>query len=312
MSENMKASIIIPSRGMEPGLRRLLDALVKEIGGQKVEVILVDDGSEKALNFLETEYGGKLNLKVERQSPQGPAAARNLGVKRAVSAILIFLDSDVAPLPGWFSAMSNRMESNPDLAGVEGKTVSQNLEELNPFSHFLDNLEGGKYLTCNIGYHREWIEKAGGFDERFRHPWREDSDLAFSILELGGKIGFEPNAVVDHPVRPVRPFRLFWFYPIRRGYDWLLYRKHPQLYLRAESGFADLSELSFFISFALAAVLFTLGWIVPGFITLIFHQAIYNHIMLRRLSYGPRVARNLAVPWKVFAKSYLFFYPGFS
>jgi hypothetical protein len=31
--------------------------------------------------------------------------------------------------------------------------------------------------------------------------------------------------------------------------------------------------------------------------------------LLRRLNYGKREAYNLAVPWKVFAKSYLFFWP---
>jgi len=309
MNNKPRASIIIPSRGMVEGLRKLFRALALEVAGQKVEVILVDDGSRHPLSFLEAEYRGKLNLKVVRQEPRGPAAARNLGVKNASAETIIFLDSDVTPLPGWFSALLSRLEQDPGLAGVEGKTISRNLEDLNPFSHYLENLEGGKYLTCNIAYRREWVEKVGGFDERFKHPWREDSDLAFSILEQGGKIIFAPEVAVGHPVRPVNLWRLFWFYPIRRGYEWLVFRRHPDHCHTLEMGFADLSEETFLFSFLLALIFFALGWMIPGFLALIFHQAIYNHILLRKLSFGTRVALNPAVPWKIYARAYPFFYP---
>jgi len=309
MSEQPRASIIIPSRGMEQGLRSLFDALAQELAGKNVELILADDGSEKPLDFLEAEYRGRLELKFARQKPIGPAAARNLGIKNAAASIIIFLDSDVKPVPGWFEAIITPLEKDPGLAGVEGKTVSSNFEELNPFAHFLDNLEGQKYLTCNIAYRREWLLRAGRFDQRFKHPWREDSDLAFSILELGGKIIFEPKALVDHPVRPVNTGRMFWFYPVRRGYDWLLLRKHPELFQQKLVHITDLSELTFLFSFVLAAIFFALGWTVPGFFVLLLHQAIYSHILLRHLHFGEREAHNLAVPWRVFARSYFFFWP---
>ncbi len=304
-----EASIIIPSRGMEEGLRKLFAALALELAGKNVEVILVDDGSEPPLAALEAEFQGRLHLRVVRQDPKGPAAARNAGLKNSSSELVVFLDSDVLPLPGWFSALTRPLLQEGSPAGVEGKTVSHNLEELNPFSHYLENLEGGVYLTCNIAYRREWIERAGGFDERFKHPWREDSDLAFGIMELGGKIIFEPNAMVNHPVRPVNLWRLFWFYPTRRGYDMLFYRKHPKARGKMESSFADLSELSFLATLAAAAALFALGWPVAGLAALLFHQAIYHNIFLRKLHFGARAARNLAVPWKVFAKAYPFFWP---
>jgi glycosyltransferase involved in cell wall biosynthesis len=309
MSGKPRASIIIPSRGMDECLRRLFNALIPEISRKDVEVILIDDGSDKPLDFLAEEYAGRLNLKVVRQDPLGPAAARNLGIKSSAADIIVFLDSDVKPLPGWFEGLVKRLESDKDLAGVEGKTVCGNFADLNPFSHFLDNLEGGKYLTCNMAYRREWIERVGGFDERFKHPWREDSDLAFSILDNGGNIVFEKNAVIDHPVRPLKLWRLFWFYPVRRGYDWLLFRKHPKRYHQIEKGLFDRSEFIFAATFLFAVLFFVLGWFIPGFIALIFHQAIYNHLLLRRLHFGGRVANNLAVPWKIFAKAYLFFWP---
>lgn len=44
----------------------------------------------------------------------------------------------------------------------------------------------------------------GGFDERFRMAWREDSDLHFRSLERSYKLGHAPMAKVIHPVRPAR------------------------------------------------------------------------------------------------------------
>ena len=309
MSEKPRASIIVPSRGMGDNLRKLFDALAKELSGKNVEVILADDGSPKPLDFLATDYKGKIDLKVVRQDPKGPAAARNLGVKNAASDIFIFIDSDVIPQPGWFESIIAPLEQNHEIAGVEGKTIASNIAALTPFSHFLYNFEGGAYLTCNIAYRRSWVERAGLFDERFKHPWREDSDLAFSILEMGGKIIFEQNAVVDHPVRPIRLKRMFWFYPVRRGYDWILYRKHPKTFRAIGSRLADLSELSFIFSFLVALIFFLMGWTAAGFAVLLLHQAVYSHILLRHIHIGTRESYNLSVGWKTFAQAYPFFYP---
>jgi len=309
MSGKPRASIIVPSRGMDDNLRKLFDALAKELAGKNVELILADDGSPQPLDFLAEEYKGKMELKVVRQDPKGPAAARNLGIKNAASDIFIFIDSDVVPQPGWFDAILAPLEQNPEIAGVEGKTIASNISALTPFSHFLYNFEGGAYLTCNIAYRRSWVERAGFFDERFKHPWREDSDLAFSILEMGGKIFFEPDAVVDHPSRPVKLSRMFWFYPVRRGYDWILYRKHPETFRAKEMRLADLSEVSFIFSFLMALIFFLMGRNVAGFFALLIHQAVYSHILLRHIHIGTRESYNLSVDWKTFARVYPFFYP---
>ena len=69
----------------------------------------------------------------------------------------------------------------------------------------------------------------GGFDERFTSAWREDSDLQFRLLEANGKVVAAPNAIVEHPVRPMA-----WAGGIRQhrkiAFDALLYKKHPELY----------------------------------------------------------------------------------
>src|SRR5690606_10619854 len=88
-----------------------------------------------------------------------------------------------------------------------------------------------EFVTANCFVRRTVLEAVGGFDERFRAAWREDSDLHFVMLERGLKLMKVPAAVVVHPVRPAR-----WGVCLRiqrkSQYDALLYKKHPELYRR--------------------------------------------------------------------------------
>jgi hypothetical protein len=73
------------------------------------------------------------------------------------------------------------------------------------------------------------LEKVGGFDERFVLPWREDSDLFFTLLEQGHQVARAPDAVVVHTVRPASRETKFRHYR-KAMYDALLYKKHPLLF----------------------------------------------------------------------------------
>ena len=92
-------------------------------------------------------------------------------------------------------------------------------------------LEQAAFVTANA-FVRTWaLRRIGGFDERFRRAWREDSDLQFRLQQVGA-VGRCEAALVLHPVRPER-----WGVSLRQQknvfYDALLYRKHPHRY-RAE------------------------------------------------------------------------------
>ncbi len=87
----------------------------------------------------------------------------------------------------------------------------------------------GEFVTANCFVRRTVLEQVGGFDERFRAAWREDSDLHFNLLRQGGRIVTAPFAVVVHPVRPAR-----WGVSLKQQkkslFNALLYKKHPGLY----------------------------------------------------------------------------------
>jgi hypothetical protein len=75
------------------------------------------------------------------------------------------------------------------------------------------------------------LDAIGGFDERFRLAWREDSDFHFRLQKQGARIRHAPAALVVHPVRPAR-----WGVSVSQQkkiqFDALLYKKHPLLYRR--------------------------------------------------------------------------------
>src|SRR4029077_5844217 len=86
---------------------------------------------------------------------------------------------------------------------VQGCTVPdpEHASRAGPFSRSIKtNEESGFYETCNVAYRREALERVGGFDEGFRRPFGEDTDLAWRVKDTGGRSVFEREAIVYHAV----------------------------------------------------------------------------------------------------------------
>lgn len=90
-------------------------------------------------------------------------------------------------------------------------------------------LANAEFITANCFYRRDALVAVGGLDERFPVAWREDSDLAFTLIERGARLGYAPEAIVTHPIRPA-PWGVSLRQQQRSMYNALLYRKHPRLY----------------------------------------------------------------------------------
>jgi GT2 family glycosyltransferase len=86
-----------------------------------------------------------------------------------------------------------------------------------------------EFVTANCFIRRCVLESCGGFDERFRMAWREDSDLHFRILAHSYKHGRAPAARVVHPVRQA-PWGVSIKEQRKSMFNALLYKKYPALY----------------------------------------------------------------------------------
>ncbi len=223
-----KLSIIIPTYNSASLIERCLEALEQQTAPKsEFEVILVDDGSTDDTARVLQEYLQRTNLQLSvlHKPNEGPASARNFGVGAAQSDWIAFLDIDVVPIPEWVTRGLHLQRHHPTAAGFEGCTEIGNQEKVTPFTHQTRNLTGGRYLACNLILRKQFCQ----FSSAYKIPFREDTDLAFSILESGHEIIFDSGLLAYHPPLPPQYSR-----PIRNAmryyYDGLLEKRFPKRY----------------------------------------------------------------------------------
>ena len=85
-------SVIITSFNRPIFLQRAINSVLNQDFKGETDLIIIDDGSECDVTFIEQQYGAKLRL--IRQKNLGVSAARNNGVKLAQADWIAFLDDD--------------------------------------------------------------------------------------------------------------------------------------------------------------------------------------------------------------------------
>jgi GT2 family glycosyltransferase len=198
VSEEPTVSVIVPTRNRPASLERTVRALMRQETSRPWELIVVDDASD--LEIHDTILDGVPRGLLLRSRGAGPAHARNFGVAAATGQIVLFTDDDTEPDPRWLEAAAAHLDSHPDELGVEGVVRSPPFDPL--YAHSLEQVTGGGYMTCNIGFRRNVLSAVGGFSEDYPFPHCEDLDLAYRVLARG-PIGFAPDMAIVHHPRPL-------------------------------------------------------------------------------------------------------------
>lgn len=196
-------SIVVPVRNRRDLLRRTIESISRnDIGDLNGEVIVCDDGSsEDVARSLEDLALPRMELKYVRQSPKGPAAARNLGISQSSADIVIFIDSDVIVSDTTIRQLYLYLRHNQTCLGVEA-CLEPCEGRIGTLSDAPISMHGGGYHTAGIAYRKKILYEVGGFDEYFPYAACEDVELACRVLQLG-EIAFCSTAIVQHPVRTV-------------------------------------------------------------------------------------------------------------
>jgi glycosyltransferase involved in cell wall biosynthesis len=228
-------SVVVPTYNRADLLKRCIESLIAQnFPKDRFEIVIVDDGSTDNTSDVVKKLQEEISLpviKYFRQENKGPGAVRNLGIKNSQGPIIAFTEDDVIVDKNWIKAALPYFKQ-PDVAGVDGLTKWEGVENLRLFS----GNDKRNFIPCNIFYRKAIIEEIGGFDSRFYNShfqlyFREDSDLAFSVLERNWKIVHVAQAVVTHPAlhhsfgNVIRSTKRYYFDP-------LLYKKHKILYRR--------------------------------------------------------------------------------
>lgn len=184
-------TVVIPTVG-RPSLRRLLVALSQSArrpgAAQPPAVVVVDDrppGQGPLAGLPATPAG---SVEVLASGHRGPAAARNVGWRAATSDWVAFLDDDVVPNPDWVEALAADLRDLPaDVAGSQGRLSVPVPEGRAPtdWERQVAGLATACWATADLAYRRQVLEEVGGFDERFRRAYREDTDLGLRVTRAG-------------------------------------------------------------------------------------------------------------------------------
>jgi glycosyltransferase involved in cell wall biosynthesis len=233
-SGNTQISVVVPTYKRPDLLDRCLAALTAQVfDATRYEIIVVDDGPHQATRNVAAKWSERLKITgprvryVPSEGPHGPAAARNRGWQSASGAVIAFTDDDTIPYRDWLSNGLAAFDGNVQAAW--GRVIMPFEGKPTDYERDARNLETAEFVTANCFCLKQLLEDLGGFDERFRLAWREDSDLYFRMLQADVAIAHVPQAVVEHPIRPAR-----WGVSLSQQkkvqFDALLFKKHRALY----------------------------------------------------------------------------------
>lgn len=206
-----QVSIIVPTRNRANTVKKVIKAILKVDYPKKFEVIVINDAStDNTKQVLEKEFGkNKAFTLINFNKNMGVCRARNAGIKKAKYPIIVNMDHDCIPEKNWLKDLVKHFE-NPKIGIVTSY---------------------GGYGGTSTAFRKKLAEKVGGYDEDYFY-YREDTDLAFKIIELGYKFKrVKAEYFHDHiETKPKGLIELAKYVFQRLKYhqnDVLLYKKHP-------------------------------------------------------------------------------------
>jgi glycosyltransferase involved in cell wall biosynthesis len=234
-------SVVIPTYNRKPILEKCLKALEHQRCDRSLiadyEVVVVDDGStDGTVDWLQASTADFPHVRLVQQNHQGPAAARNLGVEKAIGDTIIFIDSDLVVTDRFLQSHAETLrQGEADLGNdrlfTYGRVINTcNFENPTAEPFKVTDFSQAFFATGNVAIARTWLEQAGLFDTRFQLYGWEDLELGVRLKHLGLKLIKCPDAVGYHwhPPFTLNQIPSLIEKEIQRGrMGVLFYQKHP-------------------------------------------------------------------------------------
>jgi glycosyltransferase involved in cell wall biosynthesis len=205
-------SFIIPVYNRPDEIDELLESLSQLDYEHPFEVVIVEDGSTVACDFVLGKYKGKLDIAYHYKENSGPGDSRNYGMRLAKGNYFIILDSDCILPKEYLTQVSKSLESayvdcfgGPDQA-LESFSAIQKAINFSMTSFLTTGgIRGGSEQVAkfqprsfNMGLSKKAFEVSNGFGNI--HPG-EDPDLSIRLWKLGFETKLIPEAYVYHKRR---------------------------------------------------------------------------------------------------------------
>ncbi len=226
MSSSPAASVIVCTRNRSTLLDGACRAVLEQrLPGRPWELVLIDnqstDDTWEVAQRLAAEFPTKVRTYQEQEL--GLSAARNAGLRLARGDVLVFLDDDAFPEPGWLQAIVETLgEPGVDCVGgpvdpvFRGELPDWFLGRYLPYLSAWDLGDRRRGLVydeyprgANLAFRRQALDRAGEFCTALGRKGDnlvscEEIELCLRIERLGGTIVYEPAARVRHHVNVER------------------------------------------------------------------------------------------------------------
>lgn len=214
----MFLSIIIPAYNSQATIVPLLDSIrnSQKADFGEVEIIMVNDCSTDNTLEIVKKYlskapkRGPTSLRiVTLRENQGPAHARNIGVKYAKGKVILFLDADVVVYKNTLFEIIRSFRTDPDLYALTGvwdkkqesRSFFPKFKALRDWSYWLNERDPKNYYylfsTRIAAIDRKLFLRLGGFDETYKAALVEDIELTYRIARRYAVV-FNPKVKVHH------------------------------------------------------------------------------------------------------------------
>jgi GT2 family glycosyltransferase len=213
--EPPRLSLVVVTFNCRDDAIRTLSALAEQLGS-KDELIVVDNASSDGTADAIARSVERAAV-VRNPVNAGFAAAANAGAAGASGDLIVFLNPDAEPAPGFVEAIAAPLREQRGWAAWQGLVTAKDGRVVNTSGgvvHFTGVAwagEAGRPADAAPDAPREvafasgaclavprvhWLA-AGGFPEHF-FMYCEDVDLSLRLRLQGGRVGIEPRARVDH------------------------------------------------------------------------------------------------------------------
>jgi glycosyltransferase involved in cell wall biosynthesis len=195
---------IVPTLDRPEWLERSLAALAAARPAFAA-IWVADQSAGDASRALCERFGARW-LHLDRR---GISHARNAALPHVEAEWVAFPDDDAEVAPDVIARLADTLERHPDVAFIGAQVAFPSGAAMQP------GMDGRARalawppdvlrttVSPGLFVRRDWITRAGGFDERFgigaEFPSGEESDLLFTILGAGGVGWYEPAIRVRHP-----------------------------------------------------------------------------------------------------------------
>jgi len=217
--KSVDLSVVIPTYNRCESLGKVLNSLSNQvdIDSNQFEILVIDDGSTDLTRKIVEQCSNESEIITRYffEHNKGPAAARNVGIKKARGEVILFMGDDTLGAAQFLYQhydFHRFKHPEPHFAalGYCPMVQAHNLKPaliqswLNRKQMAFQNLTHMKemnfnyFFTCNLSAKRTFLLQNGLFNEQYPFASGEDIELGSRLTKAGLKLYYNKNAIAYH------------------------------------------------------------------------------------------------------------------